>query len=79
MLTRRKETYLTATEAAKYLEIGRATFYRRYKDDLQEYRIGKRTRPYYKLLEVEQLNTVESAQVEELTGARPEAKLTASE
>ena len=58
MITREKETYLTATEAAKHLGIARGTFYRQYKDDLQEYIVGKLKRIHYRLSQVEQLSSV---------------------
>jgi ACT domain-containing protein len=59
MIIREKETYLTATEAAKHLGIARGTFYRQYKDSLQEYTVGKRKRIYYRLAQIEEINSVE--------------------
>lgn len=65
MITREKETYLTATGAAKYLGITRGTFYRQYKSSLQEYQVGKLKRIHYSLSQVEQLNSVKPVFVEE--------------
>ena len=58
MITREKETYLTATEAAKHLGIARGTFYKQYRDHLQEYIVGNLKRIHYRLSQVEQLSSV---------------------
>jgi hypothetical protein len=60
MIIRGRETYLTATEAAKHLSIARATFYRRYKQNLCDYKIGRLRRTHYSLAQIEELSTVES-------------------
>jgi excisionase family DNA binding protein len=59
MVTREERTYLTAMEAAKYLGVARATFYRRYKQSLQQYKIGKLRRAYYSLSQLKELSVIE--------------------
>lgn len=62
MVIQEKETYLTATEVAKRINIARGTFYRRYRYSLQEYRVGKLKRVHYSLSQVEQLHSVETVE-----------------
>ena len=67
MIIREEKTYLTAMEAAKHLGIARVTFYRRYRQGLQQYKIGKLSRTHYSLSQLEELSAVEPVAVQPLT------------
>jgi len=59
MIEIKGETYLLACEAAKTLGVARTTFYGRYRELLQAFRIGARRRIHYRLSDIEQLNKAE--------------------
>lgn len=52
------ETYYTAAEAARYLNISRDTFYENVKDKLQPYQHGFRKRVYYRQSDLDKLQSV---------------------
>jgi len=49
------ETYYNATEAAKYLNVSKDTFYRRMKKRLQPYQVGGQERAQYRKSDMDAL------------------------
>lgn len=54
-----EEQYLLATEAARYLQTSRTNFYKKYKRNLQAFKVGQLEYKHYRLSDLEQLNNVE--------------------
>lgn len=53
------ETFLNASEAARYVGISRVSFYKDCISGLQAFRIGKCRRKYYKLSQLVRLRSAE--------------------
>lgn len=55
------ETYYTAAEAARYLDVSRETFYQNTKDLLKTYKVGVLKRTFYRKSDIDQLKGVRPA------------------
>lgn len=59
------ETYYTATEAARYLDIARDTFYRNVKGNLRAYRYGALKREYFRQSDLDKYRGIRPADEDE--------------